>query len=86
MNAYRVENMTCGHCVRTIEKTIHALEATAEVDVDLANGLVRIGCDKADASVMASAMTEAGYPASLVDVDRGVAPVVAAVRRRCCCS
>lgn len=86
MNAYRVENMTCGHCARTVEKTIHALQETAEVDVDLATGIVRIGCDDALAPMMASAMTQAGYPTSLVNVDRGVAPVVAAARRRCCCS
>lgn len=86
MTVYRVENMTCGHCVRTIEKAVHALDATATVDVDLAGCLVRIEGDKADATRLAAAIGNAGYPASLVGADPGAPPVAtSAARRGCCC-
>ena len=32
--------MSCGYCVRAVTDAIHALDATAEVTVDLKNGSV----------------------------------------------
>lgn len=88
MHVYRVENMTCGHCVRTIEKAIHARQESAEVDADLASGTVRVRCDDGLAPAMASAMGVVGYPAVLIDVDAHVAalaPLAPTARRSCCC-
>ena len=35
MQKYKVPDMTCGHCVRTIETTIRGLDPTATVACDL---------------------------------------------------
>lgn len=37
-----VEGMSCGHCVRSVTKAIHAHDPGARVTVDLAHGIVRI--------------------------------------------
>ena len=93
MNAFRVENMTCGHCVRTIETAIHAVDASAKVDVDLAAGIVRIEGGTTDPLHLASAIGKAGYRASRIDADVDVDADANAVavadtgsaRRGCCC-
>lgn len=63
---FRVENMSCGHCVRAITATIHALEPRATVDVDLAGGTVRIA-GSLDAEAAVRAIREEGYPARLIE-------------------
>ena len=87
MTTYRVENMTCGHCVRTVEAAVHAVDATAVVDVDLAAGLVRVDGDEADPQRVVLAIRAAGYPTSRVDGNAGTIEVVetAPARRGCCC-
>ena len=34
--------MTCSHCERTVQQTVHRVDAQAKVDVDLAGKRVRI--------------------------------------------
>jgi copper chaperone len=61
MQTFRVDDMTCGHCVSTITKAVRAVDAGAKVEVDLAQHLVRIEPTEADAAELADAITEAGY-------------------------
>jgi len=61
---FKVEKMSCNHCVRAITGAIQALDPQARVEADLASGTVRVTGDlKAEDAV--SAMQAEGYPARL---------------------
>lgn len=57
---FHIETMTCGGCARGVTKTIHKIDASADVQIDL---------DKKDVSVtttaprdqIAAALTDAGF-------------------------
>ena len=61
MLAFRVDDMTCGHCASTITKAVRAVDAGAKVEVDLARHLVRIEPTETDARELGEAIAEAGY-------------------------
>ena len=56
----KVPDMTCGHCVRTIEKAVKAIDAEADVRTDLAGKLVTIESRQGDQAIVA-ALRSAGY-------------------------
>ena len=59
---YRVEGMTCDHCVRAVRAEVGALEGVAEVEVDLATGEVAVTSDAPlDPATVRAAVDEAGY-------------------------
>ena len=59
---YRVEGMTCEHCVRAVRAEVGALEGVDEVEVDLATGDVSvISAAPLDRAVVQAAVDEAGY-------------------------
>jgi copper chaperone len=60
MQAFKVSGMSCGHCVRAITQAIKALDASAEVEVDLASGLVQVS-DGLDREQVQAAIREEGY-------------------------
>jgi len=55
-----VQKMTCGHCVRAVTTAVQALDPQAKVEVDLADGSVRIQGHVA-AEDAAAAIREEGY-------------------------
>lgn len=57
-----VNDMTCGHCVSTVTKAVKALDAGAQVQVDLATKRVSVDGNVSQDEVIA-ALGEAGYPA-----------------------
>ncbi len=59
-----VPDMSCGHCVATITKTVKGLDAAAEVKADLAAKQVTVETGLPAETVM-KALDEAGYPASV---------------------
>ncbi len=61
MQRYKVPDMTCSHCAQTIEKTIKALDAAAQVSIDLETKEVGI-TTIAEPGTVAAALREAGYP------------------------
>ena len=61
MLAYRIEDMTCGHCASAIAKALKSADRDARVAVDLAQRLVTVEPAEADAQELAEAITEAGY-------------------------
>ena len=61
MIAFTVNDMTCGHCVSTVARAITEADAGARVTVDLPAHRVLIDPHTASASVLAEAITEAGY-------------------------
>lgn len=60
MLTLQVKGMTCQHCVRSVEKAIGALDASAQVQIDLAAGRVQVDGNVAREAVVA-AIVEEGY-------------------------
>ena len=59
----KVENMTCGHCVSTVTKTLKAVDPEATVDVDREAKRVRVET-RQPVDLLTEALDKAGYPAS----------------------
>jgi copper chaperone len=79
---YTVSGMTCGHCVNSISRAVHGVDASARIEVDLARRLVHIEPADADLRVLSDAIAEAGYhPVPLIAAREGI-PARAG---GCCC-
>lgn len=61
MTNFLVNDMTCGHCVSTITKSLKALDPHAKVTIDLGHRLVQVESDSVSAATLQSAIAEAGY-------------------------
>ena len=61
MQAFRVDDMTCGHCVSTITKALKATDKDAKVAIDLASHRVQVEPASAEAEELAEAIKDAGY-------------------------
>jgi copper chaperone len=61
MITFRVDDMSCGHCVQVITQAVQSVDPAAEVDVDLAQHQVRIAPASAGADELKQAISEAGY-------------------------
>ena len=57
---YSVKGMTCGGCVRHVDKAIRATPGVTEVTVDLAGGTATV-TGAADFQALAARVAEAGY-------------------------
>lgn len=57
---YKVDGMTCGHCVSTVKAAVGSLPAVRAVEVDLATGTVTVAGTPSEAAVK-QAISEAGY-------------------------
>lgn len=58
---FHIENMSCGGCARGVTKAVQALDAGAQVTVDLVSRMVQVQTSAAQPAVEA-ALAEAGYP------------------------
>ena len=63
MLTFKVEDMTCGHCVGVITKAIKTEDVSATVEIDLPTKTVKIDSSKSAESFVA-VITEAGYTVS----------------------
>ena len=61
MIAFKVDDMTCGHCVQTITQAVKSADAGATLRIDLASHRVEIESTKADARRLHDAIADAGY-------------------------
>lgn len=62
MITFRIDDMTCGHCVGTITKAVKEADADATVvRVDLPSHRVEIEPGRLDAAALQAAIEEAGY-------------------------
>lgn len=61
MYQLEVGEMSCGHCAATVTKAVQAIDATAKVDVDLAQRQVRVQ-SAAALDAVSAAIAGAGYP------------------------
>lgn len=59
---YKVDGMTCAHCIGAVTREVSALPQVSNVSIDLASGAVTVTSAEplADAAVQA-AVEEAGY-------------------------
>ncbi|MBB4186281.1 heavy-metal-associated domain-containing protein [Sinorhizobium terangae] len=60
MQRYKIDEMSCGHCVGTIEKAIRAIDPVAKVEANLGTKEVRVETT-ADSDVIVEALKTAGY-------------------------
>lgn len=61
MIEYRVNDMTCGHCVSSITKAVQQAVPGVTVDIDLEHHLVRIDASPQEQMTIENAIREAGY-------------------------
>lgn len=61
MIEFNVPDISCGHCVGMVSKTVKQVDPAASVEVDLASKQVRI-TSALSRDVFAAALTDAGYP------------------------
>jgi copper chaperone len=59
--SYKVEGMTCAHCVAAVTEEVSRIPGAERVDVDLASGTLSIRGDDVDAAAVRAAVEEAGY-------------------------
>ncbi|MFJ3483621.1 heavy-metal-associated domain-containing protein [Pseudomonas sp. NPDC090202] len=64
MQVFNVQGMTCGHCVRAVTDAIKNDDASADVQVDLAKGEVRVQSRLAAERVI-GLIEEEGYSAKV---------------------
>ena len=62
MQVFKVQGMSCGHCIRAITQAVQARDQAADVQVDLAAGEVRVASRLAEEQVL-EAIREEGYEA-----------------------
>jgi copper chaperone len=68
MTTFRIDDMSCSHCVGRITQALHALDPAMVVQVDLATHQVEIGSTQVTAAALSAAISEAGYtPLEVVD-------------------
>jgi len=60
----RVNEMTCGHCVKTITKAVTDIDAEASLEADVDTKLVRIDSARPVDELM-RVLDAAGYPATV---------------------
>jgi len=66
--SFKIENMSCGHCVSHVKKAFSAVSGVASVDVDLASETAKVSFDNTvNMQTLTDALNEAGYPATAID-------------------
>jgi copper ion binding protein len=60
---YRVDGMSCEHCVVAVTSEVGDVAGVQAVDVDLETKLVRVSGGAIDATAVVAAIDEAGYDA-----------------------
>ena len=84
MVTFKVDDMTCGHCVSSITKAVQAIDPNAQVKVDLAAHRVQIDSTLAAKAQLSDVIRDAGY--TPVPVEDGAPSIErTAARSGCCC-
>jgi copper chaperone len=60
MQVFKVQGMTCGHCVRAVTGALQGVDPQARVEVDLPAKEVRVD-SQAEAQALIEAIREEGY-------------------------
>jgi copper chaperone len=62
MTEFKLPDMSCNHCVRSIGEALKTADPTAEFVVDLPSHTVQVLRSGQPVEVLAAALREAGYP------------------------
>ncbi|MCY0387772.1 heavy-metal-associated domain-containing protein [Robbsia sp. Bb-Pol-6] len=60
MSVFKVEGMSCQHCVQAVTQAVRRVDPAARVTIDLDAGTVHVAGSGSDAAVKA-AIDDAGY-------------------------
>ncbi|MCU0889902.1 MAG: heavy-metal-associated domain-containing protein [Rubritepida sp.] len=60
MQEFRIPNMTCGHCARTVTEAVKAADPAALVEIDLPTQQVKVDSD-APREELAARLAAAGF-------------------------
>lgn len=63
MYEFEIRDMSCGHCVSTVEKAIKAVDPSAKSTIDLISRTAKVET-LADPALLSAAIEDAGYPTS----------------------
>lgn len=63
MLEFNLPDMSCGHCVGVVTKTVKQADPQASVEIDLAAHRLRVE-SSAERATLAAALADAGYPPS----------------------
>lgn len=63
---FRIEGMTCGHCVSTLSRAIQAIDPAAKVNAQLGERILAVGSGAAVDEIQ-RAIEAAGYSAVVID-------------------
>lgn len=66
MIVFQVNDMTCGHCVRTLTEAVKVVDKDAKVQIDLPSHRVHVESGTAEVVQLADAIEKAGYTPALV--------------------
>lgn len=58
-----LNDMTCGHCVKTVTRTVQQIDPDAKVEIDLAHHRVQIDSTR-EPQAFRQALADEGYPAA----------------------
>jgi copper chaperone len=61
---FKIENMTCGGCARSVTATVKGVDANAVINIDVASKIVELDTTQLDAVL--KALDEDGFPAVAV--------------------
>jgi copper chaperone len=61
MLEFNIPALSCGHCVRAVNETVHSVDPQAGVQVDLQSKQVQVQTH-AERDLVVAALAEAGYP------------------------
>ena len=61
----KIEGMTCGGCVRSVENALGRVPGVSAVTVDLASGSARVAAPEGGGPALVEAVEAAGYDARL---------------------
>ena len=62
MHVFHVPGMNCGGCLRTITRSVLALDPQAKVEANMDARTIRVASTKSEASLL-GALSDGGYPA-----------------------
>ena len=82
MIAFKVADMTCGHCASAITKALKAADRDAKVYVDVAQHLVTVESSNVTADELRDAIADIGYAPALAEAS---ASESGPVRAGSCC-
>ena len=60
MPTFQVNDMTCGHCVATVTRTVQRVDPAATVEIDLPAQRLRVDSAR-EAAAFRAALTDEGY-------------------------